>query len=136
MMSSKLFRDRMILIGVILVSWLGLLFVGTWAFLLFIPALGALFGTVVLPSVRPKPVKPIKKRNWFIIRAALAAVALTISVLIAILWPSNSETTHSPSAAELIAALISFALTITSIFWLFQLGREAYRAVAARYNQA
>jgi hypothetical protein len=136
MMSSKLFRDRMILIGVILVSWLGLLFVGTWAFLLFIPALGALLGTVALPSVRPKPEKPIKMRNWFIIRASLSAVALTISVMIAILWPSNSETTHSPSATELIAALISFALTITSIFWLFQLGREAYRAVAARYNQA
>ena len=131
-MSSQTFRDRLILIGVILVSWIGLLFAGTWAFLLFIPALGALFGTIVMPSVRPKPAKPIKTRNWFIIRIAGAAVALAISVILAIMWPSDTETTQTPTAADFTAALFSFALTLTAIFWLFQLGREGYRAIAAR----
>ncbi|WP_296632970.1 hypothetical protein [Rhodoluna sp.] len=134
MMSSRLFRDRLILIGVVLVSWIALAFIGNWAFLLFVPALGALFGTIVWPFAANKFPKPIKTRKWFIISAAAVAAALTFAAMLPFLVPSAFDPVDKGPVTDqdLIWAAISFFLALAAIFWLFQLGREAYRSYVAK----
>lgn len=136
-MSSKLFRDRMILIGVILLSWLGLLVIGNWAFLIFIPSLGALFGTIVWPFSANRP-KPVKTRKWFIVSVIAIIAALAIAASLPFLVPEAFDPAGGGPVTDedLIWAAVSFFLLLAGIFWLFQVGREAYRAYAAPKNQA
>ena len=126
----------MILIGVVLVSWIALAFIGNWAFLLFIPALGALFGTIVWPFAAKYP-KPVKTRKWFIISAAAVAAALTIAAILPILVPGAFDPVEKGPVTneDLIWAAISFFLALAAIFWLFQIGREAYRAYVAKNKE-